>query len=138
MVAVKKAPHVQCIYNYFHFFEKWISQKTTINEVDNFLSKSFTFFSNGLQEAKNLDDYKKRMLFFQEKYAEFKISEPLEEPIVTGNQVIIHYRIDLKTHQGEKRSVQIMAMGTIEHDKITRWIQVAGETHHHANRWDKK
>lgn len=134
---VTKTSQVQSIYNFFHYFEKWISQpKTDINEVDKFLTKSFCLFSNGKQECKNLDDYKKRMQFFKERYCEFKISEPLEEPIVTGNQAIVHYCINLKTHDGEKRSVQIMAMGTLENEKISRWIQVVGETH--KGSWDKK
>ncbi len=138
MVAVKKEKQVQIIYNFFHYFEKWISQpsKEIGNELDKFVTKNFTFFTNGEQLSKSEEDYKKRMLFFKEKYAEFKISEPVEEPIISGNQVIIHYHIDLKTHKGEKRQVQIMAMGTIADDKISRWIQVAGEGHHTG--WDKK
>lgn len=138
MVAVKQEKQVESIYNFFHFFEKWISQpsKEISSELDKYLTKSFSFFSNGEQLAKSEVDYKKRMLFFKEKYAEFKISKPLEEPIISGNQVIIHYAIDLKTHSGEKRQVQIMAMATLEGEKINRWIQVAGEGHHKG--WDKK
>jgi hypothetical protein len=138
MVAVKKTPQVQAIYNFFNFFEKWIAQpKAEIgNEVDKYLNKSFTFFSNGQQMAKSCEDYKQRMNIFKEKYSEFKISEPIEEPVISGNQAIIHYKIDLKTHKGDKRQVQIMAMGTIENNKISRWIQVVGEGGPHS--WDKK
>lgn len=132
-----KTPQVKALYNFFHFFEKWISQSNadTIDEVDNYLAKSFSFFSNGEHVCKNREEYKKRMLFFKEKYGEVHISEPLEEPIISGDQVIIHYRIDLKTRSGEKRSVQIMAMGTVADNKIERWIQVAGEGSHEG--WDR-
>lgn len=137
MVATKKAPQIQAIYNFFQFFEKYITGHSQENEVEKYLSKSFTIYSNGEQLGKNIEDYKKRMHLFKEKYSEFKISDPIEEPILSGNQVIIHYKIDLKTKQGEKRQVQIMAMGTLGKDqKIERWIQVAGDTHQ-AN-WDKK
>lgn len=138
MVTVKKPQAVQVVYDFFHYFEKWLNQpKAEIGpELEHHLAKSFTIFSNGKPVAKSADEYKKRMLLFKEKYSQFKISEPLEEPIVTGNQAIIHYRVDLKTHKGEKKHVQIMAMAKIEDNKIARWIQVASEQDNEG--WDVK
>lgn len=139
MVATKKHHQVEVVYNFFHYFEKWLSQpKADIGpELDKHLAKTFTIFSNGQQVAKNEEEYKKRMLLFKEKYSEFKISQPIEEPIISGNQAIIHYKVDLKTHKGEKKQVQIMAMATIADDKIARWIQVASEAGG-SQSWDKK
>jgi hypothetical protein len=46
----------------------------------------------------------------------------------------MYYKIDLTTQSGQSKQVFIMATGTIEHNKISRWVQVAYQ--HGTGDWD--
>lgn len=133
----EKTHSLSVIYAFFHYIDNWISKpgKANLTETETYLAKDFNIASNGKIVARSAEEYQTRMERFKSKYSRFEISEPLEEPIASGNQIVLHYYVTLTTHSGEQKTVHIMAMATIENDKIARWIQVANETE--TGTWDK-
>lgn len=143
MAMTKTAPlskekALNIVYDFFHQFQTWLStQKVpTQSEVEKFLSPQFKITSNGHLVGRTAADYLNRIKKFQEKYSRFDISKPLEEPIVSGNEIAIYYRVDLTPRKGGAgKQVYILALGTIEENHITRWTQVAHQNG--TGDWDK-
>lgn len=143
MTAVKTAPlakqeALNVIYDFFKQFQSWISAaKAPIqSEVEKNLSPHFKITINGQIAGKTSADYVSRIKELQNKYSRVEISKPLEEPIYSGNEIAIYYRLDLTPKAGGPvKQVYILALGTIEDKHITRWTQV---THQKGTGdWDK-
>jgi hypothetical protein len=133
MVATKtldKTKMLSVIFDFFKQFKTWCGESPvtpSANELEKYFSKNLQMFNNGQLVVKGGAHYLDRLKQFQRKYSGFHISEPLEEPIVCGNQAALYYRIDLITRQGEKKQVYILGMLTMEDDKISRWVEVTNE-----------
>lgn len=126
---------IKVIYGFFKDFQAWISQSKTVNvsDLEHHLAKNFQITSNGQSKAKSAADYLKRLQKFQQKYSRFEISQPLEEPLIQGNRLALHYRVDLTTRSGQHKQIQIMAMANIQDNKILQWHQVI---HEGSSEWD--
>ena len=141
MVAVKtsldKAEAQTLIYEFFKKFQNWLAQSKipSVADLEQYLSKNFQISSNGQLVSKSPADYISRFQKFQKKYARYEISRPLEEILVSGNKCTLFYKVDLITHQGQRKTVFIMALINIEDHKITNWTQVANEIG--TGDWDK-
>lgn len=142
-MAITKSPTIEktdalaLIYNFFKDFHVWCSQSTPIknSDLEKYLTNNFTITSSGKLVGKSVNEYLKRVQQFQKKYSKFDISKPLEEPVASGNQIAFSYKVDLKSRKGEEKQVWVMAIATIEDNKISRWTQVANEEGH--GDWDK-
>lgn len=136
--TLSKERATQLIYDFFKQFQTWLTsgKAATQVEVDRFLSSNFRITSNGHVVGRSSADYLARIRKFQEKYSGYAVSKPLEEPIVSGNEIAIHYRVDLTPRKGgPAKQIFILALGTIEDNRITRWTQVAHEQG--TGDWDK-
>jgi hypothetical protein len=124
---LEKTQAISTIYNFFTYFESWIRKGTPVDleELERYLTKDFQFISNGKQLAASAANYAERMETFRKKYTKFEISQPLEEPFISENQIVLNYQIDVTSHDNEHGKITIMAMGTIENNKIQKWAQVA-------------
>jgi hypothetical protein len=133
MVAVKtgldKTEAQTLIYDFFKKFQNWLAQSKipNVSDLEQYLSKNFQISSNGRLVSKSPADYINRFQNFQKKYARYEISKPLEEILIYGNKAVLYYKVDLITHQGQRKSVYIMAIIAIDDHKITNWTQVANE-----------
>lgn len=128
--TAEKTKPITVIYNFFKQFPKWCGKSPvtpTTDELEKYLAKSVQMFNNGNLIVKSAADYLNRLKKFQKKYVDFKISEPLEEPLVVGNKATIYYRLDLTTSTGQHKEVFIMGLLTIDHDKISKWVEVTSE-----------
>lgn len=103
-------------------------------DFEKYLSKNFHFTSNGQIAGDSIHDYLKRIERLQQKYSSIELSEPHQELIVAGNQVVINYDAFLKSKAGKEVQLNIMAIATIEGNKIVDWIQVANEKG--SGHWD--
>lgn len=142
MVATKtgqldKTEALNVIYGFYKQLQLWIQHTTTpkISDLEHYFSKNFHISCNGQTIGKTSADYLPRLQKFQKKYSRMEVSKPLEEPVVSGHEIAFHYQVELTTRSGERKTVQIMAVGTIEDHKIARWVQVAHE--HGLGDWDK-
>ena len=106
-----------------------------LREFEQYLAKNFNITSNGQRVAQSAADYVTRYQKFQKKYAKFELSKPLEEPLIDGNRIAFHYKVDLSTHQKQHKQVFISAIATIEDHKISTWHQIAHEIG--SGDWDK-
>lgn len=120
---------IKVIYGFFKDFQTWISQSKTVSiaDLEHHLAKNFQITSNGQSKGKSAADYLTRLQKFQKKYSRFEMSQPIDEPLIHGNRVALYYRVDLTTKTGQHKQVQIMALGTIEDNKIKQWHQVDHE-----------
>jgi len=143
MVATKTAPVTKeealaVVYDFFKHFQTWIStaKAPSQTELERYLSPQFKITSNGNLIGRNAADYLSRAKKLLEKYSRFEISKPLEEPIHSGNEIALYYRVDLTPKNGgAPKQVYIFALGTIEDHHIARWTQV---THQQGTGdWDK-
>jgi hypothetical protein len=134
----KPQTSINVIYQFFKQVENWCGSSPTlpsVSELEKYLSKDFQLFNNGQLIVKGAATHLNRLKKFQEKYASIRVSKPLEEPLLCGNQGSIYYKLDLTTHQGQHREVFIIALFTIENERIQRWVEVTSEKSH-ADRWD--
>lgn len=118
------------INDFFKQFQIWFNRSSGAPSTTDFekcFSKNLQMFDNGQLVIRGAANYADRLQKFQKKYSDFKISEPLEEPLVCGNQAVFYYRLDLTTHNGQHKQVYIMGLFTIEDDKISRWVEVTHE-----------
>jgi hypothetical protein len=136
--SLSKEQALSAIYDFFKQFQTWLSTEKvpTQAEVEKFLSPHFKITSNGRIVGRSAADYLVRIKKFQEKYSRFEISKPLEEPVISGNEIAIYYRVDLTPRRGgATKQVYIMAFGTIEDHRMATWTQVAHEQG--TGDWDK-
>lgn len=133
-----KTKTLNVVYDFFKQFKSWCGTSHTTpsaQELEKYLSKDLQMFNNGQLVVKGAGNYLDRLQKLQKKYSNFKISEPLEEPLLSGNQATLYYRLDLTTHNGQHKQVYIMGLFTVEEEKITRWIEVTHEKD--TASWDK-
>lgn len=132
-----KAHALEVIYGFFKEFQNWISQSKvpTVADLEHFLAKKFHISSNGQHAAHSANEYHNRYQKFLKKYSKFEISKPIEEPVISGNRIAFHYKVDLTTHQNQHKQVFIATIATIEDNKILEWHQIAHESG--AGDWDK-
>jgi hypothetical protein len=128
--TLDKTKILHVIYDFFNQFKHWCG-KSPVNpsgkDLEKYLSKDLQMFNNGQLVVKGAANYLDRLHKLQKKYSNFQISEPLEEPLVSGNQAAISYKLDLTTHNGQHKQVYVIGIFTLEDDKISRWTEVTSE-----------
>jgi predicted alternative tryptophan synthase beta-subunit len=135
--SLDKNKILNIVYDFFKQFQTWCGPSAitpSVNELEKFFSKNLQMFNNGQLVVKNAANYLDRLQKFQKKYSSFKISEPLEDPLMSDNQVAVYYQLDLTTQNGQHKQIFIMGLFTIEDNKISRWIEVTQEKG--AGNWD--
>lgn len=134
----KEGKTLSVVTEFFKQFHKWCGPSLmtpSVAELEKYLAKDLQMYNNGQLVVKGAANYLERLQKFQKKYYDFKISEPLEKPLVHGNQGAIYYQLDLTTHGKQHKQVYIMGLFTIEDGKIKRWIEVTNEKG--VEHWDK-
>ncbi len=129
---------VNVIYNFFKHFEVWCGRSPVTpdaSELEKYFSKNLQMINNGQLVVKGGANYMARLHKFQQLYSNFKVSAPLEKPLISGNHVSIYYQIDLTTHSNQQKQIFVMGLFTIEEDKISRWVEVTHEKG--LENWDK-
>ncbi len=96
-------------------------------EFERLLSRNFQISINGKTVEKNLDNYLNRIQKLQKKYSQIKVSNLLEEPLISNNKATIQFEISLTPRNGPQIQLHAMAIATIENNKITEWKQVSSE-----------
>lgn len=140
MVATKtleKSKNVTVVYDFFKLFKTWFGRTAatpSVSELEKHFSKNFQLTNNGQVVARGAANYLPRLQKFQKKYSEFQISEPLEEPIISDNKVVLYYKLDLTSHTGQHKQIFIMGLFTIEDNKIGRWVEVSNDKA--SDHWD--
>ncbi|MEX1012393.1 MAG: hypothetical protein WDZ27_01730 [Waddliaceae bacterium] len=131
------ANELKVVYDFFKKFPSWCGpspETPTVEELEKFFSKEVQMFNNGKLIVQGGSHYLERLKNFQKMYSSFKISDPLEEPLIHENRASIYYTLDLTTHNGEHKQIYIMALFTIENHKIRRWVEVTHEKN--SQKWD--
>lgn len=141
MVMTKTAPMNKTqaaawIKNYFHQIQSLYNQPNspTTPELEKILSHNFQFSSNGHMLGRTAADYLNRMLKLRKKYSHFEIKGPSEEPLMHDNHMAVHYDLLCRAQNGQTAQINIMALATMEDNKMASWVQVAHEKG--AGHWD--
>lgn len=132
--SISKEKALSVIYD----FQKWLSEgkDPSKSDVEKYLSPHFKITSNGILIAQSSTEYLARLKIFHEKYSKMEISKPLQEPLHHGNEIAIYYRANLTPRKGgAAKQVYILAIGSIEDNRIARWTQVSHEEG--TGNWDK-
>ncbi len=135
--SLDKSKCLQVINDFFKECQVWCgpaARVPSVSEIEKHLSKNFQLYNNGHLVARSAVNYLERLQKFQKKYSSFKISQPIEEPLILDNQVAMYYQLDLTTKTNQHKTVYIMGLGTIEDNKISKWVEVTNEKG--AGNWD--
>lgn len=143
MSALKTAPlsahQAQNVINkIFHLLQEIYSQakQPQAAELENLFSRNFELNSNGHMMCHNLNEFMKRIEIIKNKYSKVKFSTPHEEPLTSENRIVTNYTLHLTPRAGgQPIDVEIMAIATLEGEKLSKWHQVAHEKG--TGRWDK-
>lgn len=134
---IDKTKIINIVYSFFNHFSEWCGANAitpSVSELEKHLASKVQMYNNGQLVVNGAADYLNRLKKFQKKYSSFQISQPLEEPLISGNRGAIYYKLDLSTHEGKRRQVFITGLFTIEDDKISRWVEVTNEKN--GGNWD--
>lgn len=101
--------------------------KVDQTKLSKFFSPNFEYKSNEHVIGKSLQQFMDRIKDVQKRFPKITYSRLLEEPIISGNKMIIRYNADLTSASGQKQESKIFAILTIEDDKITHWNEVIHE-----------
>lgn len=112
------------------------SKKPTPAEFEKWLSNHFQITSNGKAVAHNLKEYISHIESFQKRYSHCDIHLIQDECVCADHHFTCVYRVDLIRRNNQKVQLHMMAIATIEHDRITKWLQVAHEKG--TSHWDKE
>jgi hypothetical protein len=127
--AIDKREAITKLTSFFQIFQAACNQQGPINAstLEPYLSKNFQLTSNDRIAARSLSDYLNRLARFQKKFSHVEVAGPAAEPLISGNKIAIQYTMDLTYRDGKKSEVLVMALGTIEDNKIANWTQVTHE-----------
>ncbi len=115
-----------------HFFEAFQSccnapGKDAAAAFGPYLSKNFQLTSSDHIIARSLSDYQKHIANYKEKFSHIEIIGPTADPLINGNRCALQYTVDYTLHNGSRNEVFIIAIATIEDNKIAAWTQVCHE-----------
>lgn len=128
--TLEKSKLLNVVFDFFKQFPTWCGPSPVtpnIHDLEKYLSKNLQMFNNGQLVVKSSANYLDRLQKFQKKYSNFQVSQPLEEPLISDNKATLYYRLDLTARNGQHKQIFIMALMTIENDKISRWVEVTNE-----------
>jgi len=133
-----KAQATSLMNDFFKMFQDCINHPEPINPKTfaKFLAPDFKISSNDHIIAKSLTEYMPRVELLKKKYSHFEISEINAEPLISGNKMVVKYRLNLTSRNGPKVKVNIMAIATVDEHKISIWDEVTNEEG--TSRWDHK
>jgi hypothetical protein len=92
-----------------------------------FFNPSVKFVSNGQTVANGLEELTERTANQQQEYKKITFSKFSEEPIISGNKVILRFEADATPYNGPGLHAYVIAIFTLDGDKITQWTQVLHE-----------
>lgn len=138
-VHLSKEQALTLINDFFAQFPIWCNQDKapTVADLEQFLAHNFQISCNDRVIAKNTTEYLKRVKNMREKFSNFELIGPLEEPLVHDNKLVCQYDLNVHANDGIKVEVCFMAIATIEGNKIVRWQEVSHEKHT-GKYWDVK
>lgn len=136
MATLDKAQAETLLSNFFEKFSEVISSQSAPKTADfaNILTPNFQLVSNGKTQVKNLADYMPRLVNFQKRYSNVELSEPLDDLVIAENKVVVLYNANFTTRDGKRLLINMMAIATIEGNKISRWMQIAAQQG--SSQWD--
>lgn len=129
--SLSRAQAIGLVESFIEEFQHWIKGSHPPEQEDliQFVTSTFQLIENGRTQAKNVNEYLASVHDIRKKYSAYK-THLLSEPIVSDNQIVIYFEVELTLKKGGKESVQVMARCELEGNRINRWIQVSHEHKH--------
>ena len=127
--TVDKTQAISLVDNFLEQFQAVCNQPSPAkaSDLDKWLSQNLQVTSNGNVVDRSLQDYINRIGKMKSKYSRIEIQDRLEEPIVSDNKVVVNYDAVLTGKNNQAVTVNIMAIATVDNNKISRWTQVANQ-----------
>jgi hypothetical protein len=116
--------------NLYEQLEEWHNgpQEPKVASLEQVMTRNFELSSNGHVLSHNINEYLLRVEKLRKKYSKFSIKPSRDNTLVQGNKAALHYTLTLTPRNGgQPVSVEIMAIATLEGERISRWHQVAHE-----------
>jgi hypothetical protein len=126
--SLEKEKALEVLHNFLDQFESSCNQhyQPNADEFKNILSENFLNSSNGKQIGKNAQDFLNRIQEEKKKYTHVEFCN-LQDCLIADNKAIFHYDMNLTLLSGKKVLLNIMAIATIDNNRITQWSQVKGK-----------
>jgi hypothetical protein len=96
-------------------------------KLGRFFSPNLQVVSNENNVVSNLNQFQERIRTWKSNYPTITYSKLLVEPVVSANRVAIRYNAEPTDKSGKKHRLQILAILTLENDKVTSWHEVIHE-----------
>jgi hypothetical protein len=100
------------------------NHQVDLHKLEKFFSPNIEIISNDKKVVRNISQFQERIRNIQKRFPIIAYTKPLEDPIIADNRVIIRYNAELSEEKGQKRLVTIIAILTVESDKVTQWTEV--------------
>lgn len=97
------------------------------SKLNQFFSQHVEMISNDHHITNTLEQFQQRIRSFQQRFPHITYSKLLEEPLISGNKIVLRYNADATDKTGKKAQFIIIAIVTIEDEKVVRWVEVIHE-----------
>lgn len=124
----KEEDVVYRLFEWYRFFGENLSSKPSLEELERFFTPDFNVISNGVEVCASCQEYLSHFSTLSKRCRSARTSSFLEEPILSGDKVVIRYNADVEELSGRRVPLQIIAILTIEQGKIAKWVEVLAET----------
>lgn len=135
-LTLDKTQALTLINNFMEKFQEIVNRPNAPKaaDLDKLLATSFQLAINEKTDAKNLNDYLSRIMAYQKKFSHVSLSDLLEEPLIMDNKAVVQFEVNLTPRSGKKTIIAVMAIVTIEGNKIIKWTQVSHDKG--SSHWD--
>ena len=101
--------------------------KADAGKLGRYFSPSLQLVSNENNVVSNLNQFQERIATWKSNFPTTTYSKLLVEPVVSANRVAIRFNAEPTDKSGKKHRLQIIAILTLENDKVTSWHEVIHE-----------
>lgn len=131
-MALDKKQALSLVNAFFQQFQNCLNRPMAPNAADfeKILARNFHISSNGNVIAKNLAAYMERIHKLQKVFSRMEIHGPNGEPVLNENKIVITFEVAITPRNGQKSENVVMAIATIEDNKLIHWEEVAHDKGH--------
>lgn len=101
--------------------------KPDAGKLGRFFSSNLQVVTNENNVVSNLNQFQERLSTLKASYPTITYSKLLVEPVVSANRIAIRFNAEPTDKSGKKHRLQVIAILTLENDKVSSWHEVIHE-----------
>lgn len=118
---------IENFFSYLSYLGNYSVNELDFSSLNHFVTPDITIQSNNEKLTNSMQEFVDYIYRMQKKYEQVQYSNFLEDPIIAGNKIVIHFHVYCTPKLGQKRLLDVIAIVTIQDGKIRDWTEVFQE-----------